>query len=91
MHPDLSVVARKLGTQVLWVEHCMRSYGRNPRRPGRENAEGREEFFERLEEEELEEKASEDLEAGEDVPRELRDKPRVLRPKKTPTPGGFRE
>jgi hypothetical protein len=90
--PDVSEVAKGLHTEIFWVEQCMRVYGLRPRGKSLENKEGREEYFERLEEEEPEEKAAEEIDAGERLNRDERDdKPRQLRPKKTPTPGGFKD
>jgi hypothetical protein len=59
---DLSKVARHLGTSVAWTEHCMWTYGRRPKRPGREAAESREVELENLEEDEPEERMPEDKE-----------------------------
>ena len=58
---DMSSLAQRLGTTVFWVEHCMLTYGRRPKRPGVESAEIREERMESLEENEPEETAAEDV------------------------------
>lgn len=42
IHPDLSELAKKLDTQVSWVEACLKAYGRRYRRPGIESDAGRE-------------------------------------------------
>lgn len=59
---DISRVARKLGTTIAWTEHCMRVYGRRPKRPGLESAESRESELESFEDEEPEETMPEDTE-----------------------------
>ena len=59
---DISKVARKLGTTIAWTEHCMRAYGRRPKRPGLESAESREAELESFEDEEPEETLAEDTE-----------------------------
>jgi len=60
---DMSVVAKELGTSVVWVERCMLAYGRQPRRPSGKSAESREQLLESLEENEPEEEnAPEDIE-----------------------------
>ena len=59
---DISKVARKLGTTIAWTEHCMRVYGRRPKRPGLESAESREAELESFEDEEPEETMAEDTE-----------------------------
>jgi len=52
---DVSKVAEKLGASGVWVEHCLRVYGRRYRRPGLENAEKQERRLERYETDEHEE------------------------------------
>jgi hypothetical protein len=59
---DISKVARRLGTTIAWTEHCMRVYGRRPKRPGLESAESREAELESFEDEEPEETLPEDTE-----------------------------
>jgi hypothetical protein len=87
---DLSSIAKRLRTRVVWVEHCLRTYGRRAYRPGSENAEGREDMLERMEEEEVDEAMGED-EEDVDLRQTTRDKQRILRLKKTPTPGGLKD
>jgi hypothetical protein len=58
---DLSLVAKRMGTSVAWVERCLTSYGRRAKRPGLESAEGREERLEKFEEDEPEETFPEDV------------------------------
>ncbi len=88
--PDLSEIAKTLGSTPAWVEHCMLVYGRRPTRPGMESSEGREAKFEKFEEdepEEPEEQASE--EAGEEEKGPRVERPRVLhKADPTPTPYG---
>lgn len=59
---DMSMVAKELGTSVVWVERCMLTYGRRPRRPSGKTAESREQLLESLEENEPEEGGPEDIE-----------------------------
>jgi hypothetical protein len=59
---DLSLVAKRMGTSVAWLERCLLSYGRRAKRPGLESAEAREERLEEFEEEEPEETFPEDVE-----------------------------
>jgi hypothetical protein len=62
---DMSVLAKKLGTSVVWVERCMLAYGRRARRPGAESSESKEQLLESLEQGEPEERGPEDIrEAG---------------------------
>jgi len=87
---DMSQLAKRLGTTVTWVEHCMRVYGRRPKRPGFESAEEREAALEALEEDEPEETSSEDVQ--EPGARERAEHPareRVLRIKPPPTPDSY--
>lgn len=84
---DISTVAEQLDTSVAWVEHCMRVYGRRPRRPGLESAEGRENRLEALEDYEPEE-AMDPEEPGEVEVRRDRSKQPKFNNKK-PTPSGF--
>lgn len=90
---DLSDIAKRLGTSVPWVERCMRTYGRRPKRPSLESAEGREAVLEDYEENEPEESAREDVE--EPGARERPEHPehaRYSQFKFTPTPElGIRE
>jgi hypothetical protein len=96
---DLSKVARNLGTTIAWTEHCMRVYGRRPKRPGLESAESREAELESFEDEEPEETMPEDTE--EEGAPDLKIHPerqRLLKihPVPTPRPGmegeeGYRE
>jgi hypothetical protein len=91
--PDLSTVAKRLRTPVVWIEHCMRVYGRRPRRPGSEGAEARESRLERFEDEEPEEVSREDL-IDPDIGPERDRRPsrqRILRYQRTPTPKPFAE
>jgi len=60
--PDLSKLAKQLGTTSGWVEHCMSTYGRRQRRPEIQPGDQREERLELLEIEEPEEVAPEDTE-----------------------------
>jgi hypothetical protein len=60
--PDMSVVAKELDTSVVWVERCMLTYGRRPKRQAVESAESREQRLESLEEDEPEERGPEDIE-----------------------------
>lgn len=84
---DLSLVAKRLGTTVPWIEHCMRAYGRRPKRPGLESAEAREEQLESFEDEEPEEAFHEDVEEPGARERVVHpQKERVLRAKPPPTP-----
>lgn len=83
--PEISRLAKRLGSTPAWVEHCMRVYGRRARRPGLESTEGRESRLEQFESDEAEEIAPEDIEEpGEDLPPKRREKPPVIRP--TPAP-----
>lgn len=86
---DISAVAQRLGTTVTWVEQCMRTYGRRPRRPGLESAETREGLLEKLEEEEPEEQFPEDLAERGALQRIRPEKQRVLHPKPSPSPEFF--
>jgi hypothetical protein len=84
---DISEIAEKLGTSVPWVERCMLTYGRRPKRPGHETAEAVEARLERLEEDEPEETAREDAEeAGAVEIEELPEKQRIERIDPRPTP-----
>ncbi len=90
--PDMSMVARRLGTTVTWVERCMLAYGRRPKRPGLESAESREQHLESFEDQEPEEVAPEDVaEPGARELKEHAEKERVSRMKPPPTPADFRE
>jgi hypothetical protein len=83
---DLSDVAKSLGTSPSWVEHCLRAYGRRPKRPGLESAEGREGLLEDYEESEFEESGPEDVEEPGARERPVHpEKPRYLQFKPTPT------
>lgn len=85
---DVSELAKRMGTSVTWVEHCLRSYGRRPKRPSFESHEGREAELEALEQDEPEETFAEDQEepgARERPPATQR--PRYLSIKPTPGPG----
>ena len=89
---DISKVARKLGTTIAWTEHCMRIYGRRPKRPGLESAESREAELESFEDEEPEETMPEDTE--EEGAPDLKVHPersRVLKAQPPPTPREGRE
>ncbi len=84
---DISKVARSLGTTVAWTEHCMRAYGRRPKRPGLESAESREAELESFEDEEPEEVMPEDTE--EEGAPDLKihpQRPRLLKIHPPPTP-----
>jgi hypothetical protein len=84
---DISEIAEKLGTSVPWVERCMLTYGRRPKRPGHETAESLEARLEHLEEDEPEETAREDTEeAGAVDIEELPEKQRIERIDPRPTP-----
>ena len=86
-YPDMSRLAKELGTSTIWVEHCMRAYGRRLRRPGWESAESREKALELLEEEEPEESGPEDVEEPGAREREERpEKFRYMKVRPTPTP-----
>ncbi|HYD47887.1 MAG TPA: hypothetical protein VEB21_06040 [Terriglobales bacterium] len=39
---DVSEIAKKLKTEIVWVETCLKSYGKRYRRPGMESDGGRE-------------------------------------------------
>lgn len=72
---EMSVVAKNLDTNVVWVERCMVAYGRQPRRPSAQSVESKEKRLESLEEDEPEERAPEEIEeAGARYQRELREK-----------------
>jgi hypothetical protein len=58
---SVAAVGRQLGQDPLWVERCMRLYGRRPSRPAAVNPETREEHEERWESGEVEEVAPEDM------------------------------
>jgi len=84
---DMSLVAKRLGTDISWVEHCMLIYGRRPKRPGLESAETREARMEHWEEDEPEESATEDVQEPGAQERETRKpKPRVGHIRPTPSP-----
>ena len=85
--PDISEIAKDLGTSVAWIEHCMRTYGRRPRRPGLESAEGRESRLEAMESYEPEEPLEPEDRGERDRP-PSREKQRKLSQKK-PTPSGL--
>lgn len=86
--PDMSLIARHLGTSPAWVEHCMRVYGRRPKRPGLEAAEAHEERLEEFEEAEPEESAPEDVEEFGARERPSRpEKPQRMKIRPTPTVG----
>jgi hypothetical protein len=86
-HVDISRIARKLGTTIPWTEHCMRTYGRRPKRPGLEAAESREAEMEAFEGDEPEETFPEDLEeAGVPDLKERPEKSRRLKLQAPPTP-----
>lgn len=59
---DVSELARQMGTSITWVEHCLRAFGRRPKRPSLESHETREADLEALEESEPEESFAEDRE-----------------------------
>jgi len=87
---DLTIVAKQLGTNIVWVERCMQAYGRRVVRPGLESAEGREERLENFEEDEAEESGREDVPepgARERPPARDNEVEREREPK-IPTPGG---
>jgi hypothetical protein len=84
---DISKVARSLGTTVAWTEHCMRAYGRRPKRPGLESAESREAELESFEDEEPEEVLPEDTEEEGAPDLKLHpDRQRLLKIHPPPTP-----
>jgi hypothetical protein len=82
--PDISEIAERLGTTKIWVERCMRIYGRRPERPHRESHETREAELERMEADEPEEVFREDK--GEPKVEAKRPEKRRLRLPPTPTP-----
>lgn len=43
---DVSEMAKKLHTKIVWVEACLKAYGRRYRRPGVESDGGRDEVME---------------------------------------------
>jgi hypothetical protein len=89
---DISHVAKQLGTSVAWVEHCMRMFGRRPKRPGHEAAGSLEAEIESFEEEEPEEAFAEDVEEPGARERIVHPpKARVFRSKPPPTPQEFEE
>jgi hypothetical protein len=59
---DVSVLAKRLGTNVIWIERCLQSYGRRVKRPGYESAESREYHLDLFEGDEPEETFAEDKE-----------------------------
>lgn len=79
--PDISHIAKEIGSTPAWVERCLQVYGRRAKRPDRQAPENREAQVERYESEEPEESASEDLEeqGGDRLPK-LSDKPPIIRP-----------
>jgi hypothetical protein len=82
---DLTTLARQLNTTESWAEHCMRAYGRRPKRAGLEGAESREVQLEQWEGDEPEESAPEEMEdSGERE--EAPEKPPKL-PARTPAAG----
>ncbi len=84
---DLSEISKRLGTSVAWVERCMQVYGRRPKRPGLESAEGREALMDAYEESEPEESGPEDVEEPGARDRPIHPvKPRYADYKFTPTP-----
>ena len=84
---DISKVARALGTTIAWTEHCMRTYGLRPKRPGRESAESREAELESFEDDEPEEVMPEDAEEeGAPDLKEHPERARILKIKPPPTP-----
>jgi len=88
--PDMSELAKQLGTSTVWVEHCMITYGRRSKRPGLESAEGREERLESLEEDEPEETGLEDVEEpGAREEPEHPAKPRQFKSHVEPTPDTY--
>ena len=89
-HVDISKVAKHLGTSVVWTEHCMRAYGKRPKRPGIESSESRESELEALEEDEPEEVMPEDKEEeGAPDLKAHQERQRLLKinPPPTPEPG----
>ncbi|MBI3784587.1 MAG: hypothetical protein HY270_14430 [Deltaproteobacteria bacterium] len=85
--PDLSLVAHQVGSSVPWVEHCMKVYGRRPKRPGLESAEAHEERLEAFEDDEPEETGPEDVEEeGAKERREHPERPRYSKFKNVPAP-----
>ncbi len=89
---DISHVAKQLGTSIAWVEHCMRMFGRRPKRPGHEAAESLEAEIESFEEEEPEEAFAEDVEEPGARERVIHPpKARRFRSKPPPTPREFQE
>jgi len=84
---DISEIAKKLNTSVIWVEHCLQVFGRRARRPGLESQEGRETRLEAFEEEdEPEESPPEDIEEPGEREREERpERQRQVRVRPTPT------
>lgn len=46
---DISEVAKKLDSRIVWVEGCLKTYGRRYKRPGFESDGGRDEVFEGVE------------------------------------------
>jgi hypothetical protein len=47
--PDISELAKKLDTQIVWVESCLKAYGRRYKRPGFESDGGRDAVHEAYE------------------------------------------
>ena len=91
---DLTLVAKRFGTSIVWVERCMQAYGKRVVRPGLESPEGREARLRRLEEDEPEETFREDAEepgACERPPPDEVERPLRATPRPTPDEFGHAE
>lgn len=85
---DISAIARELHTSVIWVERCMLASGKRVNHSHLQSVESAEDRLEALEEDEPEESAPEEIDAGPE-PKEHEEVPRVLKnpSKRIPTPG----
>ncbi len=85
---DISAIAQELHTSVIWVERCMLASGKRVAHSHLQSVESAEDRLEGLEEDEPEESAPEEIEAGRE-PKEHEERPRVLKnpSKRIPTPG----
>ena len=82
---DLTKLASQLNTTVSWAEHCMRAYGRRPKRAGLQSGGSHRAQVERWEEDEPEESAPEEMEDSGEHEEALEKPPKP--PARTPTAG----
>jgi hypothetical protein len=82
---DLTKLASQLNTTVSWAEHCMRAYGRRPKRAGLESAESHQAQVEQWEEDEPEESAPEEMEDSGEHEEAPEKRPKL--PERTPAAG----